>query len=141
MQGQSILELLVVLVISLVLAGGLVFTLSGREAVNPRECVGRLEELLSHARARSAAGKLESRIEFRTSSNEAVPTWREPALRLPLSCRIQSAVFGLEGEREPSLVFYPSGNASPGHLLISGSDSACRLTQTLRGARNLRCAP
>lgn len=141
MAGFTLLEILIVLSISLILSASYCFYLGDSHSQSLPSCIKQLDEFLSHARARAMAAKTESQITFNIEENFVQPNWREAPLRFPDTCKIRAAVFGVQGEQEAHMLYYPSGNASPGHVLIEGPVSTCRYTQTIRGARTTRCVP
>ena len=142
MEGFTILEVLVTcLLIAVLTAAGAVSLRSlarGNDSVE--SCADRVEELLQHANARAIAAQSESRIRISLAQGALLPDWREEPLNLAPGCGIRSAAFGIGGKSVPELIFYPSGTASPGSILITNSrDDWCRLTQSLRGRRSVRC--
>ena len=142
MEGFSILELLVVLCITFIVSGICYMSLRRSDVQGLTSCMRTLDEFMLHARARAMSGKIDSIISFHLETNRAEPAWPEAPIVFPPTCRLQAAAFGVEGQRETKMVFYPSGNATPGHLLfISPANSFCTLTQTLRGISTVRCLP
>ena len=141
MGGYTLLEVLVVLSISLILSAAYGLRLSDNRSQSLPGCMKQLDDFLSHARARAVSAKSPSIITFNIEENSAQAHWREEALHLPDTCKISAAAFGVQGEKGAQMLYYPSGNASPGHLLIVGTASTCRYTQTIRGASSIRCVP
>ena len=143
MSGATFIELIVCcLLLALVGAGGMVVNGRAHGTRSPETCTAPLELFLAHARAKSVASGIDSRVRFDLEKNEAVGNWAEPPLELGSVCRLRAASFGVGGRSAKTAVFYPSGSASPGSVLVvSASGGSCRVTIGLRGGEARRCTP
>ena len=142
MNGFTFLEVLVACMVAALVAAlgaaSLKSVAQGSDSVFA--CARKIEDFLAHANARGLAAQAESRISIEIGDGSLQPSWREEPLRLTARCSIRSAAFGVGGKSLPELVLYPSGTASPGNILIVNANADwCRITQSLRGKRTLRC--
>ena len=143
MRGFSLLELLVVCVLCSVLLGGAALALQDlRQRPLEREAQDLLTTI-EHAAALAVLQRRDIVMSYNSSAHQleyqtvdAPGRFRPYTLPAAIDYRGR---FGNLGRAPEMLSLHDDGTATPGTItLIRGSDS-CRIVQSLRGSRTLRC--
>lgn len=132
--GYSLLELLLTISLGIILVAGSTLTLSTLHSTSEEKTA---EEILLVLKQASLCAINSQRTVVVTLENSTITSsCKNRTTALPKPYNYLTHFGGNEG----AIAFYPTGFTSAGTISITGETGLCTISQTISGARRLRCS-